>query len=136
MKTLLENVLETKFEISKTFKIKQDQRNNLKTDVETAIVKILADYGVECKEVEKALAFKIENIGSKTPKQYIPVKIAVSIPSVDFDIDLENRYLLQDRENKRLEKIEKAEKKAKKIERDKALREKVKAEKLKALETE
>ena len=134
MKKLLEKILELKLTISKTFKIKQDQRNTLKADIESELIELFNSIGVECKEVEKALGLKFDNLETKTPKGYIPVKITVAIPSVDFDIDLENKWLIQDRETKRLEKEKKELDKAKKIARDKALREQQKAEKLKALE--
>mgnify|MGYP000889739142 CR=1 FL=1 len=127
MKELLENVLERKLEISKTFKIKQDQRNQLKADIEEKLIQVFNEMGLECKEVDKALAIKFDNIESKTPNQYIPVKITVAIPSVDFDIDFENEFLIKERARKEQEKIDNAIKKAKKIERDKLERERARA---------
>jgi len=131
---LLEKVLELKLEISQTKKIKQDQRNSLKSDIEETIIALLETVGIECVEVEKALAFKLPNIESKTPKQYVPVKITVAIPSVDFDIDFEHTYLETERVRKAKEKEEEKVRKAKKIERDKASRELAKAQKQKAIE--
>jgi len=134
MEKLIAKVLELKLEISKTFKIKQDQRNTLKSDIEETLIALFNEVGLECKEVDKALAIKFDNIESKTPNQYIPVKITVAIPSVDFDIDLENKWLIQDREKKAQEKIDNAEKKAKKIARDKLQREQARAKKLADIE--
>ena len=127
IETLIEKILELKLEISNTFKIKQDQRNSLKSDIEETLIELFSEIGLECKEVDKALAIKFDNIESKTPNQYIPVKITVAIPSVDFDIDFENEFLLKERARKEQEKIDNAEKKAKKIERDKLERERARA---------
>ena len=135
MEKLLEIVLEKKLEISKTYKIKQDQRNLLKAEIETALIELFNSVGIECKEVDKALGLKLDNLETKTPKGYIPIKITVAVPSIDFDIDLENKWLIQDRQKKIAEKEKKATEKANKIERDKKLRASQKAEKLKALET-
>lgn len=130
---LLEKVLDLKLEISNTQKIKQDQRNNLKADIEETIIALFETVGIECKEVEKALAFKLENLESKTPKQYIPVKIAISIPSVDFDIDFENEFLITERKRKAEEKELEKQKKLAKIERDKETRRIAKEQKQKAI---
>ncbi len=130
MEKLIAKILELKLEISKTFKIKQDQRNALKKDIEDTLIALFNEIGLECKEVDKALGIKFENVESKTPNQYIPVKITVAIPSVDFDIDLQNTWLIQDRESKAQEKIDNAEKKAKKIARDNLIREQARAKKL------
>jgi len=134
MKTLLENVLGKKFEISKNFKIKQDQRNKLKADIEIALLDVFNDLGIECKMVDKAIAIKLDNLETRTPNGYIPVKVSVAIPSVDFDIDFESDYLIAEKkrkiEEKELEKI----KKAKKIERDKENRRLLKEQKQKTIE--
>ena len=134
MEKLLEKVLNEKYEISKTFKIKQDQRNILKADIEIAIMKALTDLGIENKEVEKAIALKFDNLETRTPNGYIPIKISVAIPSVDFDIDFENAYLITERNRKAEEKIAEKEKKAKKILRDKENRRIAKEQKQKAIE--
>ena len=115
--------------VSTSFKIKQDERNSLKDEIENIMISILTEQGLEVSKIGKELAFKLDNLQTRLPKGYVPVKIAISIPSVDFDIDLERKYYEQDIENKRLEKAEKERKKALKIERDKLEREAKKAEK-------
>ena len=115
--------------VSNSFKIKQDERNSLKDEIENIMISILTEQGLEVSKIGKELAFKLDNLQTRLPKGYVPVKIAISIPSVDFDIDLERKYYEQDIENKRLEKAEKERKKALKIERDKLEREAKKAEK-------
>jgi hypothetical protein len=115
--------------VSNSFKIKQDERNSLKDEIEKIMISILTEQGLEVSKIGKELAFKLDNLQTRLPKGYVPVKIAISIPSVDFDIDLERKYYEQDIENKRLEKAEKERKKALKIERDKLEREAKKAEK-------
>jgi len=122
----LENL---KLTVSNSFKIKQDERNSLKDEIENIMISILTEQGLEVSKIGKELAFKLDNLQTRLPKGYVPVKIAISIPSVDFDIDLERKYYEQDIENKRLEKAEKERKKALKIERDKLEREAKKAEK-------
>ena len=129
MTELMEKILDLKLTIADNKKIKQDQRNTLKSDIEETLILLFSELGLECKEVDKALAIKFENLESKTPKQYIPVKITVAIPSVDYDIDFENKWLIKDRQSKAQDKIDKAEKKAKKIVRDKLEREQMKAKK-------
>ena len=136
MTELMEKILNLKLEISKTFKIKQDQRNTLKSDIEETLILLFNELGVECKEVDKALGIKFDNLETKTPKGYIPVKITVAIPSVDFDIDFENEWLIKDRATKAQEKIDKAEKKANKIARDKLERANIKALKQAQLDKE
>lgn len=134
MKTLLEKILDLKLTISNTFKIKQDQRNDLKADIEQELISLFNSLGIETKEVDKAIALKFDNLETKTPNGYIPVKITVAIPSVDFDIDFESEYLIAERKRKEEEK-EKAQKaKLAKIERDKAQRELLKQQKQKAIE--
>ena len=115
--------------VSTSFKIKQDERNSLKDEIENIMISILTEQGLEVSKIGKELAFKLDNLQTRLPKGYVPVKIAISIPSVDYDIDLERKYYEQDIENKRLEKAEKERKKALKIERDKLEREAKKAEK-------
>ena len=113
--------------VSNSFKIKQDERNSLKDEIENIMISILTEQGLEVSKIGKELAFKLDNLQTRLPKGYVPVKIAISIPSVDFDIDLERKYYEQDLANKEAEKAEKALKKASKIERDKLEREAKKA---------
>ena len=122
-----ENLGELKLDISKTYKIKQDQRNNLKDKIEEAITNILISEGLEVSKVGKEIAFKLDNNVTRLPNGYVPVKIAVSIPSVDYDIDFERKFYLTEIARKEAEKVEKLAKKAAKIERDKNERAKQKA---------
>ena len=130
----LSKIMETKLTVSQTSKIKQDQRNDLKLDIENIIMELLSEAGLDAKKVGKELALKLDNLATKLPNGYLPVKIAVSIPSVDYNVDLEAAWYEQDQENKRQAKEDKAQAKQDKIARDKADRERRKKLKEELLE--
>ena len=81
-------------------KIKQDQRNALKNDIEELFVEFLDQMGLNPRKVGKEIAFELDNHVTKLPKGYVPVKVAISVPSVDFDVKFEGDFYDQDQENK------------------------------------